>query len=578
MQDSNRLGNFSLVLHGHIPYVLGHGTWPHGSQMLYEAAADTYLPLLNVVSKLASEGIKSNLTIGLTPVAMEQLDDERFKDWFVGYLNEKVCMAQQNAGQFRDMGNLHLAYLAERWQDHYHNLHYQFCAQYDCDILGEFRRQQDAGNIEVITSAATHGYLPLLHEDASVQAQILQGVTTYEKHMGRRPRGCWLPECAYRPRAEWAPPPHIRGEEIPYLRKGIEEFLSENGFDYFIVDTHLLGGGDPLPVRIEETDTLGKLWGQIRRVDGPSGDYKSPYRPYFVGSQFEDHPPVVALFRDPETSIKVWSGEYGYPGDFDYLDFHKKHIPGDLRYWRVTDERADLGSKDLWSPDNAGDRAREHAGNFLWTVKETLRGNPMHDVGPLVVSPFDAELFGHWWFEGIWWIEHVLRWMAHDEEINVTTPGGYLAHNTPTEAITLPEGSWGAGGGHWVWLNEDVDWTWERIYDAELDMQDLVRRYGRGHDETMQKLMKQAARELLLLQASDWQFLITTKSAPDYAAIRIHSHYSDFKKCADLARRYARGEWIEQEEWDEFGAIQARDNVFDTIDPLWFGEVRHPVG
>ncbi len=571
-------GSFCLILHGHIPYVLGHGTWPHGSQMIYEAAADTYIPILQVVEKLADEGIAANIAIGLTPVTMEQLADERFKDWFPHYLQQKAQAGEQNFHEFNARGDLHLAYLARRWHDHYSWLSRKFCEEYNRDILGAFRKQQEAGNIEVISSAATHGYLPLLREDASVQAQIMQGADVYERHMGCRPRGCWLPECAYRPRSHWAPQPFTTGEEIPYPRKGIEEFLGENGYDYFIVDNHMLEkAGDPLPVRIEETDTLGKLWGQIRRVGGGASDFKTPYRPYFIGDHFEDHPPVAALFRDPQTSHQVWSGADGYPGDHKYLEFHKKHQPGDLRYWAVTDDAGDLASKQPWSPDDAGQKAGEHAGHFLWMVKNALRhAYTGSGPQPVLISPFDAELFGHWWHEGTWWLEKALRWMNLDPEVNVSTPHSYLAANTPEEAITLPEGSWGAGGGHSVWLNDDTVWTWRHIYNAELNIRNLIQEFGAGHDEPSRDLIKQACRELLLLQASDWQFLMTTGSASDYAAARLQSHYDDMKRCAQMARRYCRGEWIPLWQWQEFGEIQHRDSIFADIDPLWFGAVKNP--
>lgn len=575
---SRPLGSFCLVLHGHIPYVLGHSTWPHGSQMLYDAVADSHMTVLQAVENLGYEGIQAQIAIGLTPVMMEQLADDRFKEWFTHYLEGKRHAAEANEAEFRSRGDLHLAYLAERWRGHYSHLLEKFRNTYDYDLLGAFRWHQDAGNIEIITSAATHGYLPLLHEDGSIQAQLMQGIAVYERHMGRRPRGCWLPECAYRPACRWAPPPHIAGTQTPYPRKGIEEFLGENGIDYFIVDTHMLGGGDPLPVRVEDTETLGKRWGRIRRIGETVHWLKTPRRPYFVGTRFEDHPPVVALVRDDETSLKVWSGEHGYPGDFEYLEFHKKHIPGDLRYWCVSDERNDLASKRRYSPDNAARRVEEHAGNFLWIVKTTLQHAPRDESKPepVVVSPFDAELFGHWWHEGPWWLEKTLRWMHQDPDIDVATPSRYLAEHTPTEAVALPEGSWGAGGRHWVWLNSEVDWTWKRIYEAEVEMQRLVHAHGAGHDPAAAAAIQQAARELLLLQASDWQFLITTRSAPDYAGSRIHCHYSDFRRCAALARRYCAGETIEQWEWDELGNIQGRDRLFPDVDPLWFRDIRRP--
>ncbi|MEN6347649.1 MAG: 1,4-alpha-glucan branching protein domain-containing protein [Armatimonadia bacterium] len=571
-------GAFVMILHGHIPYVLGHGTWPHGSNMIYEAAAETYIPLLWALEELVHEGISPNITISLSPITVEQLADERFKMWFEAYLTDKQKTAQRDAAEFQARGDGHLAFLAGQWEGRYRSVCEAFIDGYDRDLVAAFRRLQDGGHIEVMTCAATHGYLPLLHEDASIQAQILQSVQTYEQHFGRRPRGIWLPECAYRPRCRWAPPPEIGYPETPYPRKGIEEFLGENGFDYFVVDTHMLGGGNPLPVSVSREDTLGKAWGHIRHVREASPYYgaKTPYRPYFVGDRFEDHPPVAILVRDPDTSQQVWSGWRGYPGDYCYLEFHKKHMPGDLRYWRVTDDLNDLSSKAPYEPQLANDRLQEHAGHFLSLVKEKLRNAPWEGGMPLVCAPFDAELFGHWWFEGPRWMSKMLRWMNQDPEISVMTASAYLAAHSPDRATALPEGSWGAGGGHYVWMNNETAWTWHRVYDAEKDFRALVREHGRGHDEVMQRLVRQAARELLLLQASDWQFLITTWSARDYAEARLNSHYNDFKSLMRVARDYAAGRVVSDASWAAVGRISDRDRPFAKIDPTWWGRVKRP--
>ncbi len=569
---SKPLGGFVMVLHGHIPYVLGHGTWPHGSNMLYEAAAETYLPLLWTLEELIAEGISPNLTFSLSPITLAQLADERFKRWFEAYLAGMQHHARENAREFAGRPGGHLAYLAREWEGRYRSLQEAFVDGYGRDLVGAFRRMQDNGYIEVMTCAATHGYLPLLHEDGSVRAQIMQAVQTYERVFGRRPRGIWLPECAYRPRCRWAPPPEINYPETPYRRKGIEEFLGENGFDYFIVDTHMLGGGHPLPVHVSREDTLGKAWSHIRHVReaSPYEGGKTPYRPYFVGRRFEEHPPVAVLVRDPETSLQVWSGWQGYPGDFQYLEFHKKHVPGDLRYWRITDDHGDLGAKAEYEPARADEKIHEHAGHFLWLVKQKLRGAPWDGGMPAVCAPFDAELFGHWWYEGPRWLAAALRWMNKDPELRVMTASAYLGQHSPDRAITLPEGSWGAGGGHYVWMNHETAWTWHLIYDAEKDYTALVAAHGQGHDAVMQRLMRQAGRELLLLQASDWQFLITTQSAQDYASARLKCHYDDFKRISALARAYAAGEWIAEDQWARFGDISARDTPFPDLDPRWW--------
>lgn len=195
---------------------------------------------------------------------------------------------------------------------------------------------------------------------------------------------------------------------------------------------------------------------------------------------------------------------------------------------------------------------------------------------PVVCAPFDAELFGHWWYEGPRWMSKMLRWMNQDPEVEVTTASAYLGSHSPDRAVTLPEGSWGAGGGHYVWMNHDTAWTWHRVYDAERDFAALLHDHGPGHDEVMAKMVKQAARELLLLQASDWQFLITTWSARDYAEARLHEHHQDYKAIAHMARRYARGENITDGEWARFGEICERDQCFPNVNPAWWMRLKRP--
>ncbi len=574
-------GAFCLVLHAHIPYVLGHGTWPHGSRMLYDAAAATYLPLIRACRELMAEGIRPGITVSITPILAEQLADDRFKEWFPGYLRDRAEMAEANEAEFRGRGDLHLAYLAGRWADHFWELHRFFCEDLGHDIIAAFRQLQDEGAIEIMTSAATHGYLALLREDTSIQAQVRTGIHSYLRHFGRWPRGFWLPECAYRPRCYWAPPAEIQPPDgHTWLRKAVHEFLAENGIDYFIVDTHMLErGGDPLAVDIHYEHTLGKLWGRItRRDEPPRPSYeKTPYFAYFVGELFEDYPPVACLVRNRETSLQVWSRDVGYPGDFWYLEFHKKHMPGDHRYWRVTNDSGDLESKEPYDPDMAAGRVWEHAGHFVSMVHDLLEAQPRpFGRRPVICAPFDAELFGHWWFEGIEWLKLVIRWIHEDPRVDCLTCREYLSLSPPATAVVLPEGSWGAGGGHYMWLNDQTVWTWRRIYDAELEMQAIAQHFGFTEDPQLMEFLKQAARELLLLQASDWQFMITTGYAPDVAAARVVCHHSDFKRVADLARRWARHEWLSDEDWAFFGQLRDRNRPFPDVDPKWFAYVDHP--
>lgn len=572
--SKNFIGCFTFVLHSHLPYVLGHGNWPHGTDWLNEATAETYIPLLNVLNKLIEEGVSPKITIGITPVLAEQLTSEEFSQEFLKYLQNKTNEAIANQKEFKKFNQSHLFQLAQLWEEYYVKIMTDFIEKYKKDIIGEFRRLQNEGHIEIMTSCATHGYLPLLSQDTSITAQIKQGISSYKRLFGVDPKGFWLPECGYRPSYEWTPPVEIPNvnPQFPttYPRKGIEEFLAEEKIGYFLIDTHLLKGGKAIGIYAERFEALKRLWQQFEKEYPLKQEdiEKSPYDVYLVSC---DKKPVAIFTRDPNTSLQVWSGEWGYPGDGWYLDFHKKHFPGGHRYWRVTSAKSDLADKQVYEPDKVEDRIRENASHFKELVKSTLLNfyNQHKKVG-IVVSPFDTELFGHWWFEGPRWLYYVLKWIDADPELKLTTCSEYLEEFPPTVVVSIPEGSWGEGGFHWIWLNEWTTWTWKHIYELEVKMQTLATEFADIQDETIQSILKQLARELLLLQASDWQFLISTWCARDYAEERVVRHYEAFKRLETMLVKYTNNQPIDPGEWNFFNFIKNRDILFPDIEYKWW--------
>jgi 1,4-alpha-glucan branching enzyme len=572
-------GAFTFVLHGHLPYVLTHGTWPHGSDMLFECAAESYLPLLQTFDRLVSQGVSPKVTLGITPVLAEQLCDPEFRSPFLDYLDLRSRTAAENRDEFKQQNQPHLAELAEGWRKHFLEIRRAFHEVYAGDLIAGFRRLQDDGHIEIITSAATHGYLPLIGSDESIQAQIKQAVRSYQRHFQRPPRGFWLPECAYRPRYQWASPLPDAGPQQPRLRKGVEEFLAESGIQYFIVDTATLLGGAATGVYLERFAGLQRLWERFRASyrPGPVDLDKSPYQAYLVASAVEDRPPVAVFTRDERTGIQVWSGEHGYPGDGWYLDFHKKHFPGGHRYWRVTSSASDLGSKEPYQPDRADQRVPENADHFCRLVHDLLAENhhPNGRFG-ILCAPYDAELFGHWWFEGPQWLHRVLQGIAADPTVDLLTCSEYLDAHTPQAAVSLPESSWGQGGFHWIWLNEWTTWIWKHIYSAEADMPALAQLSLGSQDSLLSDIVTQAARELLLLEASDWPFLISTWTARDYAEARAAFHHEAFSRLAQMARCRARGEDLSSEDNQFLHDCRTRDSLFPDLDLDWWARLERP--
>jgi len=269
--------------------------------------------------------------------------------------------------------------------------------------------------------------------------------------------------------------------------------------------------------------------------------------------------------RNNETGQRVWSADWGYPGDFDYREFHRKDGVSGLQYWRVTGARVDLGSKDFYHPDWAAHKVRMHAQDFAGLVERILQAQRDNGQGyGLIASNYDTELFGHWWFEGVEWLKQVLRLLAQNPNVDLTTASEHVEQHPPQQVIHLPEGSWGAGGTHFTWDNNDTHWMWEPIHECEAQMEALANELkDRYDDENLRGVLNQAARELLLLESSDWPFLVTTGQARQYAVQRFSQHVERFN---DLVASVERGE--------PDGALAAklweRDRLFPDIDYRWW--------
>ncbi len=595
------IGAFTFVLHSHLPYARLAGRWPHGEEWIHEAASETYIPLLCALYDLRDEGVPYRLTIGITPVLAEQLADPDVLDHLDEYLDDKIARAKQDVLRFRGeqeaqpvpreeaeegelppvdraavsatlsaasprpAGHPHLEYLARFYLAYYERVKDALDRRFGRDLIGAFRRLQDEGLIEIITCAATHGYLPLLGTDSAIRGQLRTGVQSYRRFFGRAPRTIWLPECAYRP---------AYYEEDGTIRPGIEYFLAEQGLRLFFSETHLITGGAPVGVAAGEA--IGP-YGEIkRRYLVPMSAAPMPaqplttFRAYYVsdttaGPQADEHSGVAVIGRNNETGQRVWSAQWGYPGDFDYREFHRKDGISGLQYWRVTGAKVDLGDKDFYHPDWAEHKVRMHAQDFAALVERILQAQWDHGLGyGIIASNYDTELFGHWWFEGVDWLKEVLRLLAANPKVDLVTASEYLEQHPPQQVIHLPEGSWGAGGTHFTWDNNETHWMWAPIHDAERQMQRLADRYrDRYEDDALRSVLNQAARELVLLESSDWPFLVTTGQARQYAVQRFSQHLERFLALAHSVERSQPDVTLAAQLWE-------KDRLFPDIDYRWW--------
>jgi 1,4-alpha-glucan branching enzyme len=517
-------GHFMLVLHAHLPFIR-HPEDPFfiEENWLVEAITETYIPILQRMERLADDGIRARLTLTVTPPLCEMLADGMLMDRYRQRIIRLLELAEQEVPA---KANSPFAAAAVMYRDHF-----RFCLRqlerWRGNLINWICNLRDRGVVEPITCTATHGFLPLMHTTQARRAQIQVAVANYVKHFGQQPRGMWLAECGFVP--------------------GIEELLREQGLRYFFVDTHGLYFGEPRP-----------RYGVFAPCFTPSG--------------------VAVFARDPESSRSVWSQQTGYPGDVLYREFYRDlgydgeygyvknflHPDGvrrnlGLKYHRITG-KVDLHQKAAYEPAPAFARAMDHAGNFHYNRVNQCRWlTGVIDRPPLIVSPYDAELFGHWWFEGTQFIESIFRCChQHGYSLEPVTGSEYL-ERFPVNQVVMPAGSsWGDAGYNGVWLNPSNDWIYRHLHLAEERMIECAQRFPDAGGD-LKRALDQMARELLLMQASDWAFIMTTGTTVSYAVRRTKDHINRFTGLYEQVT----GGGVSPETLHE---IAWRDTIFPEID------------
>ena len=528
--------DFVLVLHVHVPHVMRHGRWPHGSDWLMEAAVDSYLPLVDVVERLAADNVPTPATVNVTPVLAGQLRDPLFPEELRRFIAQRQEACDADEQDLVSNGDYESAAIVRHWRSWYSAR----AAQFDSlngDLVGELGRLEREGRVELMSSAATHGFLPLLARDESIRLQLLVGRSEHERAFGRPPRGCWLPECAYRPAGLWSPSPGVE----PRMRGGIESHLMEAGYRFTVIDAHLARAGQPLEAY--------RVSGRVREED----HRRSPYGNYSIGG---GRRAVRALVRDPVATRQVWSRDGGYPGAAAYLEFHKMRFPGGLQLWAVSGPGVSLGDKRLYSPTGALNEAQYHGRHFANLLGE-VACEP-HPADGVLVAPFDAELFGHWWFEGPEFLAEMYRALRDSPVVRPVTASAHVdrTHATP---LKLPSGSWGQGGDFGFWLNDSTAAMWRRMWSLEERFWNVApRALAQPHAHST---LAQAARSLLLAQSSDWEFMISAGEVADYGEARFAMHAGDAEALVDALESADGVESVSR----LVTALSERDAVFPHV-------------
>ena len=548
------VGSFVFMLHSHLPYYRMAGMWPFGEENLYECMSETYVPLLNAISELyEEEGIKAKLTVGITPILAEQLNDEHLKEGFVQYLDSRIKAVSEDLERYPNPNvphSQHLKYLAKYYFDWFNHIKDSFVNKYNKDLISAFKKYQDLGCIEITTSGATHGFSPLLATDTNLNAQFKVGSDTTKRLFGKKAKGCWLPECAYRQGYEF-----IGKDGKKKWRPAIEVTLQNNDIEYFFTESHVIEGGNS----VGERRVVG-IYGNIEYIPLPQREATGydTYSAYWLPDA-----QVAVMGRNDRAGFQVWSAADGYPGDGCYREFHKKDDNSGMNYWRITSPKTDLGDKMLYDPVLAMNQVNSNSDHYTTLIYHLLNDYKKSHNGKegLIMVSFDTELYGHWWFEGVEFIKQVIRKMNNFiPEIERCTAGEYLEKHPPVDTIQIPESSWGQGGHFYVWLNHLTEWMWPIINGCEKRIIDIVSKYEKiPEDKLLHRALNQLARENLLLQSSDWPFLITTWQAKDYATDRFREHVDRFEYIADMIESGNIND-------EELKKIEAIDNCFSVID------------
>lgn len=521
-------GYINFVLHAHLPFVR-HPEYPRflEENWLFEAISETYLPLLRVLRGLQADEVPFRLTLSVSPTLASMLGDELLLERYASHLERGLELAAKEVERLRDDESL--LPVARMYGELFEANRADFEDLYERKLLKAFRQLERDGVVELITTAATHAYLPLYQtHPQSVEAQVQTAVISHSRSFGRSPDGFWLPECGYFP--------------------GLEDVLKADGIKYFFTAAHGILHADQLS-------------------------------PYGVYAPVRTSNGVAAFGRDIPSSQLVWSAKTGYPGDPAYREFYRDigfDLPLDyigpyvhedgvrvntgFKYYAVTGHTED---KIPYDPAAAREKVKEHARNFIYHQRNLVKElASLMDRPPLVTCPYDAELFGHWWFEGPQWIDQLIRGLAEAEEFEMVTGSDYLTRYPDNPGAKLSYSSWGNKGYSEVWLDGSNDWIYRHVHKAIERMSELVSRFP---DEAglKRRVLNQAAREVMLAQASDWPFIMKTGTTVPYAVKRVKEHLANFNLIYEnLCRNTVNTEWLTR--------MERKNNLFPDLDYRMF--------
>jgi 1,4-alpha-glucan branching enzyme len=513
----------NLVLNAHLPFVrhpeanmFFEETW------LFEAIDETYLPLLRVFHRLEEKNIPFKLTMSLSPTLVSMLADKLLQERYRRYLDNKIELGRKEIQ--RTKGTVEQQ-LAQMYLDQFEQNKHDFNEIYVGNILKGFQYFQKSGHLDLITSLASYPFAPLYQAyPKNIRGQLQLAIETHYQYFGSEPAGIWLAENGFYP--------------------GLDAIIAKTRIKFVFLAVHGVLLGEPRPNH-----------GVLQPIRTPAG--------------------LVGFARHLASSNDVWDKDYGYPSDPVYREFYRDigyDLPLDYikpylysgdnpsstgyKYYRITGK---TNQKEYYNPEAALLKVKEHASNFLYNRRQTVERlqKAGHKFEPIFNIPLDAELFGHWWFEGVNWLEELFTQAQDMPQVEFVRPVD-LALDASYQTVSPIFSSWGTGGFAEVWLDGANDWIYRHTYRVIDRFFELVRRFP---DETgrRERALNQAAREMVLAQASDWPLMLKMGVTIDYAQRRIKEHISNFNQIYDsLSGNKLDTEWLT--------TLEKKNNIFPRLD------------
>ncbi len=494
---------YFLILHAHLPFI----KHPEDENFLeelwfYEALSETYIPLLKFLQKIKKENLNFKINISLSPTLLSMLDDNLLKNRFISFLEKRIKLSEKEI--IRTKNNPKLNELAKFYYKFFSDTLKIYTDELQTNIIEKFKKFYQEDIIELFTTSATHAFLPFFEfQPDLVNAQIKIGLKTFQYYFGFSPEGIWIPECGY--------------------YDGLDNILLKNNIKYTIVDSHAFLFGKPKPIT--------SIYLPVKTQKG-----------------------LTLFARDMNLSELIWNAQTGYPGNEYYREFHKDlsselsyeelkpctHPAGfrmntSIKYYRISDKNSD--NKKLYDIKKAQFQTKIDAEDYISKLKTIAEDLISYiNIPPVIVTPFDAELFGHWWFEGIDFIYEFAKKLNNNTQLLCTSKlSDYIKKFPPVLNCEPSPSSWGLNGYNEMWLNNRTDWIYPLVHQTGDFYLNLISNISTSSlNKVQEKIILQMGKELLLAQSSDWPFIIRSQTTTKYATFRVKDHIANFYKLYNM--------------------------------------------